>query len=318
MSDKPASTAIFLGSKQFGLQILRCLLQLNSATRWLIVHPDDAADPRSNMDEFRAFTREQGLDMRVVASPAEAKEAILASGADIGLVCGWYWLFDKQARDHLPLGLWGIHNSLLPKYRGQAPLVWSIINGEPFVGSTFFRIADGIDSGDILCQVKVPLKPEHTVQDALYEIENALEAELASKWEALLARKAVLITQDESQATYAGARIPADGLIDWGMDAGAVHNFIRAQSAPYPGAFTYLGAAKLTIVRARPNPTRYHGIPGQVLRCGADFVLVACGGSTCIEILSVMRQEDAEPRPAAELLRSVRDRLRNSPAAPSL
>lgn len=103
-------------------------------------------------------------------------------GPDVGFVCGWYWLIDRETLDLVPNGLWGVHNSLLPKYRGGAPLVWSILNGDSHVGSSVFKISEGMDDGEILHQVKVKVLPDDNVGSLLEKIEQELIENLPKKW----------------------------------------------------------------------------------------------------------------------------------------
>lgn len=251
----------FLGSKSFGLSILKAV------KADLVIHPDDQTDPRSCLKDFLAYT-----DVHVARNQADADVLLDLHRPDIVLVCGWYWLIKNLSIPH-----YGIHNSLLPKYRGGAPLVWSIINGEPFVGSTVFQLTPGMDAGPVLHQVRTPLSDTDGVADVLARIESALVTELPAKWRALLKGAAELTPQDESQATYCGQRIPDDGLIDWNRTAIQVHDFIRAQSAPYPGAFTYCGHDRINIDRASVDPRQWSGTPGQVLERNTAFTVIACG-----------------------------------------
>src|SRR5262245_26436965 len=116
-----AMKALFLGSKALGLRLLDCARAANPAVRWAIIHPDDRADARSALPAFHRYTREHDLELTLVPSAAATRKAVLDASPDIALVSGWYWILDEVTITHPPLGMFGIHNSLLPKYRGGSP-----------------------------------------------------------------------------------------------------------------------------------------------------------------------------------------------------
>lgn len=301
--------AIFFGSKPLGFEIFAQLLKAHEGVEWTVVHPDDAADERNCIERFRSFAAERGIAFHVVVSQAGARALIAETEPQIGFVCGWYWLFGSLDVGAFPRGLWGIHNSLLPKFRGGAPLVWSIIAGEREVGSTVFRISPGMDDGDVLTQVRVALHSDDNIRDALRKIETGLLEVVGDKWNALLEGRAVLSRQDEEQATWCGQRSDDDGGIDWSRSATNLHDFIRAQAPPYPCAWTWLGRTRLRVLRARPFQGIYYGTPGQVLRRVDDGVLIACGGETALELLMVRLDHESGSVAAASIIRSVKARL---------
>ena len=247
------------------------------------------------------------MPLLVVRSAAEAKAHILDHAPDLCFVNGWYWLFDHETLNAASGGFVGVHNSLLPAYRGAAPLVWALINGEKEVGSSIFYMGDGMDEGDVLKQVRVTVGPDDRIGDVLERLEEGVLAELPSVWKALLDGSAVATPQAHHQASYCGPRQPSDGLINWCLPAYAVHNFIRAQSDPYPGAFTVLDGRTISILEAHPIDVRYAGTPGQVLRLNGAVVLVSCGENTALAVRTV--RVDGTSMPAAKVLKSIRIRL---------
>ncbi|HYC02686.1 MAG TPA: methionyl-tRNA formyltransferase [Azospirillaceae bacterium] len=289
-----------------GLRILKALVGEGGAT-WTVIHPDDRQDPRSRLGEFEAFADRHGLPFLCAASAREAHEALAVLAPDIVFVCGWYWLFGAGTLALARDGFFGIHNSLLPAYRGGAPLVWSIMNGEQTVGSTVFRMGPGMDDGDILLQVAVRNGPDRDVGDILAEIEERLAVELPDRWRALLAGEARLQPQDEAAASYCGQRTPEDGRIEWREPAARVHDFVRAQAPPYPGAFTLLGDRRVTVLKSEVDARRWYGAPGQVLAREDHAVAVACAHGTALRLLRVA--VDGKEEAPRDVFRSVRDRL---------
>ena len=183
-----------------------------------------------------------------VGNPRQGKGANFLRDFCIDLVLSINYLFiiEKDLFNQAPLAC-NIHGSLLPKYRGRTPHVWAIINNEKKAGITAHLIDDGCDTGDIISQVKVPI------------LENETGADILSKYNALYLpivddilkkiHKGCLKSQpqDHSKATYFGKRSPEDGLINWNWQKERIRNWVRAQSYPYPGAFTIWKGAKITI-----------------------------------------------------------------------
>jgi len=180
------------------------------------------------------------------------KERIEELKPDFLLVIGWYYMIPKSIRELAPLGCAGIHGSLLPKYRGGAPLVWAIINGEEEAGISFFYFDDGVDDGDLIAQIKFPITYEDTIADILRKT-NEATLEAVEKYIPLISEStAPRVKQDHTKATYVPQRKPDDGEIDLTKTAGELYNFIRAQSSPYPGAFIKtVDGKKLIIEKVR-------------------------------------------------------------------
>jgi methionyl-tRNA formyltransferase len=300
--------ALFLGSKSLGLNIFRCLHESETNVEWKIVHPVDVADTRSASESFNQYAKEQNIDIFMASSAKEAKKIVIDFSPDVVFVSGWYWLIDDQTLSCSALGFYGIHNSLLPKYRGGSPLVWSIINGDSEVGATAFSFASGMDDGRILHQVRVSNTQKDDIGTILKKIETALVDTLPDTWRSLLNGTAQFTEQDHSLATFCGQRMPEDGKIDWAMSSMQVHNFIRAQTPPYPGAFDYLGERKIVFLRTEVEETLYFGTPGQILRRFSDNVLISCGGNSAINVLEVA--VDGVPTRPSKALPSISIRLR--------
>jgi methionyl-tRNA formyltransferase len=301
---------LFIGSKSLGLKCLKKMVELDRQSIAGILTLDDSGDVRNAHQAFLDYGKESGLPLYVARNRADSERIILECAPDICIVVGWYWLIGKQVLDKVPRGLMGIHLSLLPAYRGGAPLVWSIINGEKEVGFSMFSFTEGMDDGDIWFAKGIPVKPEDTVKTLLEEIESTAVAELATHYGSILDGTLKPVPQRHEDATYCAMRSPEDGLIDWTRPASYVHNFIRAQTNPYPGAFSFLDGRKVTVLDAVPQDMTYYGTPGQVARITTDGVTVIAGDDRTILIRQV--ECDGKQMPAGELIRSVKARLRNA------
>jgi len=166
------------------------------------------------------------------------------------LAIGWRYLLPMDWDRQLKHGIFVIHDSLLPKYRGFAPTPTAIIYGEKETGATLLRAAEEMDAGDILLQKSFQIKDEWYVQDIIREqskIYEELSLQLIEKLEKGLLKET---PQDHAQATYSIWRNKDDCRIDWNVSALQVRNLIRAVSHPYPGAYTYLEDKKVTVNRA--------------------------------------------------------------------
>lgn len=140
-----------------------------------------------------------------------------------------------------------IHGSLLPKYRGRTPHVWSIINNETITGITAHLIDSGCDTGDIIEQVEIKIDSEDTGATILKKYESSYFPLILRVLNKIEANELKTVPQNNSIATYFGKRTPEDGLINWSWQRERIYNWIRAQAFPYPGAFTFYSNKKVTI-----------------------------------------------------------------------
>jgi methionyl-tRNA formyltransferase len=166
---------------------------------------------------------------------------------DIIVSVNYLFIIDKKIID-IARGLcFNIHGSLLPKYRGRTPHVWSIINGEVQTGITAHVIDEGCDTGPIITQVAVDINKEDTGATILDRYKLLYIPMIYDVFEKFKSSKIEFTVQDESKASFYGKRTPEDGLIDWSWHRERIYNWVRAQSSPYPGAFTFYLNGKVII-----------------------------------------------------------------------
>ncbi|MGF7417640.1 bifunctional UDP-4-amino-4-deoxy-L-arabinose formyltransferase/UDP-glucuronic acid oxidase ArnA [Providencia rettgeri] len=182
-----------------------------------------------------------------------------------------------------PKGAFNLHGSLLPKYRGRAPINWALLKGESETGVTLHKMVAKADAGDIIAQEKVAITDTDTSLTLHAKVREAAEVLLNKTLPLIEAGSYKSVAQDESQATYFGRRTAEDGLINWNNSAKEVNCLIRAVTEPYPGAFTYLGARKMVIWRARVLDDNQGKAAGTVL--SSDPLRIACGQGA-IEVIS--------------------------------
>lgn len=241
---------LFCGSKLLGLRLLEKLLEATSSNQVLVCHPDDRDDSRSVFGEYSLFCEDEGIRLHYNPSEKELQSVISDYKPDVAIVCGWYKVISAESLSSIPLGFIGIHNSLLPKYRGGAPLVWALINGEREIGSTMFKLAEGVDNGDTLQQVSLQRRDFEPVGSVLERLERKVLEDFPATFLNYSANPWPLRAQIGLPSQFPN-RKPSDGLVDFTLPAMEVCNFINAQSEPYPGAFTVRDGRVIKLHNAR-------------------------------------------------------------------
>lgn len=204
-----------------------------------------------------------------------------------------------------------VHYAPLPQYRGRANVNWAIINGERTAGISIHLVATGLDDGNILVQRQVPIGPTDTAT-SVYKRLNAIQRRELGKAVIRAAAGDAGLPQDHRHATYACARGPDDGAVNWSQPTAVIDRLVRALSPPFPGAFTHLGRRKLVIMRAEPTERQraYAGrVPGRVAgRSGNEGWVDVLTGDGVLRLHEVV-PEAGPAVPAASLIRSTRDTL---------
>lgn len=268
---------LFMGSKSMGLKSLAEIYSRKPASIIGVMGLDDRDDSRSALPGFKEFCARQRLDLFLPADRRESEAIIRKLKPDLCIVVCWYWLLSGPLLKTVPGGFLGIHPSLLPRYRGGSPLVWSVIRGEKRVGATLFSFTDEMDAGDIWAQVSVPIQKKDGIGEILDRLEDRVRDLFRKNFLKILERRIKPWPQDHRKATYCAQRYPEHGRIDWKKSAAEIHDFIRAQSSPYPGAFTFLNDKKLILWKAAARNMIYYGTPGQVAKIDGEGVWVICG-----------------------------------------
>lgn len=210
---------------------------------------------------------------------------------DFGFCCGWRTMIDAdRVAKNFKIGILAAHDSLLPKYRGFAPLNWAIINGEKKTGVTLFVINNKeVDSGEIYDRRVVSIKPEENAIDVYKKVCEATINLCLDFINHFNKKKLQFKKQNEKKATYTCKRIPADGRIDWNKSSKEIHNLIRGCSNPFPGAFCYKDDIKYIIDKSEigeSDQKKYVGrIPGRVIKIDRLGLEILCGKGS-LKILS--------------------------------
>ena len=264
-----APRILFFGYSEVGYECLSLLLERGDNIVALFTHEDNPNE-KIWFKTPAVAAREKGIPIftpEKVNTP-EWIEKITALAPDLILSVYYRNMISSKILALPRLGAFNMHGSLLPKYRGRAPINWAVLHGEPRIGMTLHRMVKAADAGAIVDQQGVDIGPRDTAEQAFRKVLPCARQVLARQIDALLAGTASETPQDESQATYFGGRKPEDGRINWTQTSRQIFNLIRAVTDPYPGAFTDVGPARLMVWWAEPDSPATRGLrgkPGEVL-----------------------------------------------------
>jgi methionyl-tRNA formyltransferase len=300
---------VFCGTPSFAVPTLKAVLRAGHECPLVVTQPD----------------RRSGRGMQLVAPPV--KEVALAAGLpvvqpekiknnlefraqlealapDVILIVAYGRIVPKWMLDLPRLGNINLHGSLLPKYRGAAPIQWAVANGEPVTGVTTMRIDEGLDTGDMLLQQQMAVAPDQTSEDVYPRLAEMGAALMVETLEGLAAGTIVPRKQDGAEATHAPILTREDGRIDFSQPAMTIYNRWRGFQ-PWPGAWTMLDGKKLIVHRLMPLDagalTSVESAPGYA-HVDQGRLFLACGERTWLEIVE-LQPEGKRRMMAAEFLR---------------
>lgn len=296
----------FLGTPESAAFTLRALIREGFDVVGVLTRPD--APKGRSLHLAPSPVKEAALEANLPvyqfkkASSPECIETIKALEPDVIVVVAYGQILSDEFLKIPNQAIVNVHYSLLPKYRGAAPVHWAIINGEKESGVTVQHLAKRLDSGDIILQEKLPVRPEETFGELLGRLVEVGAGLLVTAIRQLKAGAARRIPQDESEATYARKLTKQDGQIDWHLSASEIVNRVRGMN-PWPGAYTFFEEKHrrkmLKILRAKAIP-ELAGSPGEILMTKDTFVVAAGEGSVA---LLVVQPEARKPMEASEFLR---------------
>jgi methionyl-tRNA formyltransferase len=289
---------VFCGTPRFAVPTLEKLVSSGFEVRLVVTQPDK---PRGRGLELapspvKSRALELGLPLvqpDKIKNNEEFRTQLAALEPDAIVVVGYGRIIPQWMIDLPRLGNINLHASLLPKYRGAAPIQWAIAMGETVTGVTTMRIDAGLDTGDILQQREIPITAEDTAETLAPRL-AAIGADLmAETLPGLAAGTIQPHTQDHSRATLAPILKREDGLIDFQRPAAEIVNRLRGFQ-PWPGAFTSFRGKQLHVWAAKPAAA---SLPPGEIRAEGERLLVGCGENTALELLEV--QPEGKKRMAA-------------------
>jgi methionyl-tRNA formyltransferase len=296
---------IFMGTPEFACPTLQKLLDRGDEVIAVVTQPDrpkgrgqkTVPTPVKELAEKNGIPVLQPLKVRA----PEFIETLKRMNPDLIVVVAFGRILPKALLDIPKFGCINVHASLLPRYRGAAPLNWCIINGETETGVTTMLMDEGLDTGAMLLKKTTPIDPEEDTS-SLHDRLSVLGAEtLSETLDLLAAGKLIPEKQDDSLSCYAPILKKEHGLIDWNSTARAIRNMVRGMS-PWPGAFTRLDGKLIKIYKVRSDNTKCGDVdtPGTVLKADRYGIEVACGGGSVI--IDELQLEGRKRLPAGEFL----------------
>jgi methionyl-tRNA formyltransferase len=277
---------VFIGGTLRGYKLLEKLILKKHIPKLAFILAEDEHEEMKYSDSITALCNKHKIKnfLRKKLTAAD-EDLILQNKYDFAFVCGWRTIINMKVNKAFKAGMLAAHDSLLPKYRGFAPLNWAIINGEKQTGVTMFRITAGeTDAGPILGQLKIDIKPNEYASDVYAKITDATQILYLDFIGKYVRNKWKEKKQDESKATYTCKRTPADGKIDWSKSSVEVYNLIRALAHPYPGSFCNFNGETFHVRKAtlgNSNAKVFSGrISGRVISVTDNGIEVLCGKGT--------------------------------------
>jgi methionyl-tRNA formyltransferase len=282
-------TLVFCGTPRFAVPTLERLVQRGFAVKLVVTQPDR---PRGRGLELAASpVKECALQIGLpVVQPDKIKNneefrAQLASvNPDAIIVVGYGRIIPQWMIDLPPLGNLNLHASLLPKYRGAAPIQWAIAQGEKSTGVTTMRIDAGLDTGDILLQREEPIREDDTAETLAPRLATTGADLMVETLQGLKNGTVTPKSQDDEKATLAPILKREDGIIDFHLTATEIYNRLRGFQ-PWPGAFTKFRGKQLNIWQAKPTDAR--GSAEAAISVEGERLLVGCGENSSLEFFEL-------------------------------
>src|SRR5580698_3054951 len=254
--------AVVFAYSEVGVRCVRELLAQGIEIPLLFSHSDDPNE-KQWFGSVNELARAQGVNVVTPDSPNTPEWITQGAAQQPDFVFSFYYrhMLDKAWLTLPRLGALNMHGSLLPKYRGRAPVHWAIIHGETTTGASLHYMVEKPDAGALVDQETVPILENDTALDVSIKVAAAAETVLRRSLPQLIAGTAPSRPLDLSKGSYYGRRRPEDGRIDWRCGARAVHDLVRAVAPPFPGAFTEVNGCRLGVLETRmdPQPVKYPG-----------------------------------------------------------
>ncbi|SDS75306.1 methionyl-tRNA formyltransferase [Streptomyces sp. TLI_053] len=270
---------VMFGYQTWGHRTLKALLESEHDVVLVVTHPrSEHAYEKIWSDSVADLAEEHGVPVLIRNRPDddELLRRLEEAAPDIIVANNWRTWIPPRIYTLPKHGTLNIHDSLLPKYAGFSPLIWALVNGESEVGVTAHLMDEVLDAGDIVRQEAVAVGPTDTATDLFHRTVELIAPVTIGALDLIAGGRTDFTKQDRSQASFFHKRAEEDIRIDWGWPADVLERLVRAQSAPYPAAFTFHRGRRLEILAAVVSEGRYGGTPGRIFyREGEGVVIVA-------------------------------------------
>jgi methionyl-tRNA formyltransferase len=274
--------AVVFAYHNMGIIGIRALLANGFEVPVVFSHADDPKENRW-FESVTEFCREKGIPVHLPGKVNDPPWPQRIRAASPDLLFSFYYrsMLGKEILSIPRLCAMNLHGSLLPKYRGRAPVNWVLVHGETETGVTLHVMEEKPDAGDIVAQVAVPIAFEDTALTLYGKMEKAAESLLSGIMPRIASGEIPRRRNELEKGSYFGGRKPEDGRIDWTRSAVEIYNLIRAVTRPYPGAFSMLGGERCLIWWALPVSAEGFPevpAPGKMVVAGGGTSLQTAGG----------------------------------------
>ncbi|GIF23074.1 methionyl-tRNA formyltransferase [Actinoplanes tereljensis] len=270
---------VMFGYQTWGHRTLQALIESEHEVALVVTHPaSDHPYERIWSDSVAELAAKHGIEVVIRDRPDDAElfDRLKQADPDVIVATNWRTWIPPQIFDLPRFGTLNVHDSLLPAYGGFSPLIWALINDEKEVGVTAHMMDAGLDAGDIVLQRAVAVGPRDTTADLFHKTLELFGPITVDGLDLIASGRTDWTPQDRSKASFFHKRADEDNRIDWTWSAEELDRLVRAQSDPYPNAFTYHRGERIRVVAATVSEGRYGGTPGRIfIREGNAIVIVA-------------------------------------------
>ncbi|MFJ7327531.1 methionyl-tRNA formyltransferase [Streptomyces cyaneofuscatus] len=311
---------VMFGYQTWGHRTLQALLDSEHDVVTVVTHPkSEHAYEKIWSDSVADLAEKHGIPVIIRNRPDdELVDRLKEVAPDIIVANNWRTWMPPEIYNLPVHGTLNIHDSLLPAYAGFSPLIWALINGEPEVGVTAHLMDEELDAGDIVIQRSVAVGPTDTTTDLFHRTVDLIAPVTTEALGLIASGQTEFTRQDRSKASFFHKRAEEDIRIDWNWPAEDLERLIRAQSTPYPSAFTFHKGQRLEVVSAVVSEGRYGGTPGRIFYREGDGVVIVAGadartGRNHGLAITRVRTEDGRELPATEYFTSMGGYLTGRP-----
>ncbi len=294
---------IFLGTPDFSVPALKAIAASEHEVLAVVTQPDKPVGRSGKLCPTPVKQAAEELGLKVLQYEKIRRDGVddlIALKPDIMVTCAFGQILSKQILDIAPHGVINVHASLLPKYRGAAPIQWAVINGDEQTGVTIMQTEEGVDTGDMILVEKTPIYPEETAGELFDRLALIGANAVVRALDLIESGTAKFEKQNEALSTHVRMLKKEDGVIDFSLSASKIVNFVRGMN-PWPCAFTYLNGKLLKVFKAEIvteadlpkqlsplNPSAAKA--GEVLVANGKNGLIVKAGENCVR-LSVLQEE---------------------------
>ena len=283
----PPGSAVVFAYHNVGVRCLSVLLAHGAEVALVVSHDDD---PRETIwfESVRALAELHDIPVLTPKEPRAPELLALVQKLQPDFIFSFYYrhLLPQAVLRAARRGAFNMHGSLLPKFRGRAPVNWAVIMGEKETGATLHHMAEKPDAGPVVGRVAVPILPDDAALEVFHKVTFAAEVLLDRCLPDIFAGTAQAEELDLAAGSYFGGRKPEDGKIDWNKEARAIHDLVRGVAPPYPGAFSTLQGRPLRVLKTLIEPGRTRRSPAPAMYCEGGRCYADCTGGGVLRVLA--------------------------------